>query len=200
MEKNWTKLKNSAALAVALLLVSTATLCAAPPKAKSMNLTPQSAKVEPIAAASGPVDLGGGSATAELLPASSEPGKKIGARLGSLASNERIFLVLRDLATQEQPGVVYQVYLDLPAGSTPGKDDPHYVGVINFYGAARAQGPEASSSSGFRSFDVTDVLRNLQRQNQLPDHSTVTIVPAGSVPNAAARPVVGRVELLMQKE
>jgi tyrosinase len=165
-----------------------------------MNLTPQSAKVEPIAAASGPVELAGGSATAELMPASTEQGRKLGARLGSLASNERIFLVLRDLVTQEQPGVVYQVFLDLPAGSTPGKDDPRYVGVTNFYGAAKAQGPEASSSSAFRSFDVTDVLRNLQRQNQLADRVTVTIVPAGAVPNAVAKPVIGKIELVVQKE
>lgn len=136
----------------------------------------------------------GGPVRVELSPASEEK-KSLSAYL---ARGEHIYLLLKNLATQEQPGVVYQVYLDLPAGSVPAKDDPHYAGTINFYAAARRTGPEASAPSGFRSFDVSDVLRGLQKQNLLTDNTSVTIIPATGKTNPNARPVIGRIELVTQ--
>jgi tyrosinase len=141
------------------------------------------------------MELAGGPVSVTLSPPPSQQGTKLASRLSSLAPAERIYLVLRDMATQDQPGVLYHIYLDLPAGSSaPAKDDPHYVGLLNFYNA-RAEG----SPAVFRSFEVTDLLRNLQKQGLLSDQTTVTIIPSrGGALNANAKPVIGRIELVVQ--
>jgi len=184
---------------VGMLLVCDAIVFAAPgpfSPMEPMHQGSQNAKVDLMAAAK-TVELAGKQTTVELQPVPAA--NNLLSRLNSPRRGERIYLVLRDLATQEQPGMVYQIYLNLPAGSVPGKDDPHFVGVINFYGAARPRGTESSQPSGFRSFDVTDVLQNLQKHNLLTGRISVTITPA--VPgraNVNAKPVIGRIELVAQ--
>jgi hypothetical protein len=182
---------------LAIIMVGSATLRAGGVEAMvpSVNQNPQGARVEPLAASVASTELAGGPVSVTLSPPPSQQGTNLVSRLNSLATGERIYLVLRDLATQQQPGVLYHVYLDLPAGnSAPAKDDPHFVGVVNFYNA-RAEG----SPGFFRSFDVTDQLRNLQKQGLLSDQTTVTIIPSrGGVLNTSAKPVIGRIELVVQ--
>jgi len=179
-----------------MLLVCDAIVFAAPrpfSPIKPMHQGSQNAKVELMAAAK-TVELAGKQTTVELQPVPAA--NNLFSRLNSLRPGERIYLVLRDLATQEQPGVVYKIYLNLPAGSVPAKDDPHFAGVINFYGAARPRGAESSQPSGFRSFDVTDLLQNLQKHNLLTGRISVTIIPAVAArANVNAKPVIGRIEL-----
>lgn len=159
------------------------------------NQNPQGATVEPLVTSTGSVALAGGPVSVTLSAPPSQQGTNLASRLGSLAPGERIYLVLHDMATQEQPGVLYHIYLDLPAGTgAPAKDDPHYVGVLNFYNAQAEASPAV-----FRSFEVTDLLRNLQKQGLLSDQTTVTIIPSrGGVLNTNAKPVIGRVELAVQ--
>ena len=141
-------------------------------------------------ASSGPIVLGEGPAQAVLT------GKSLAARAEALAPGRRIYLVLRELRASEPPGVLYHVYLDLPAGATPAKDDIHFAGTLNFYDAVPLQG-EAGASSKFRSFDVTDLVKTLQRRKALSDPTTVTIIPSG-IPASGAQASVGKVEIVEQ--
>lgn len=193
-----TFLSSAGLLALATILVVSVTLHAMPrtePMIPPANQNPQGTRVEPLATSLASTELGAGPVSVTLSPPPSQQGTKLAARLSSLAPGERIYLVLRDMTTQQQPGVLYHIYLDLPAGNrAPAKDDPHYVGVLNFYNA-RAE----SSPAVFRSFEVTDFLRNLQKQGLLSDQTTVTIIPSpGGAVNASAKPVIGQIELVVQ--
>ncbi len=115
-----------------------------------------------------------------------------------MTRKQRIYLVLRDLRAAEQPGVLYRLYLNLPPDSQPEKDDPHYVGSLNFYSAV----PPESNSSGpegglFRSYDLTTLLRNLQQREPLGDRTTITIIPS-RVPATNAKASIGRIEIVEQ--
>lgn len=186
-----------AGLLLTIILVGSVILRAVgvEPMTPTVNQNPQGTSVEPLAASLASTELAAGPVSVTLSPPPGQQETKLAARLSSLAPAERVYLVLREMATQQQPGVLYHIYLDLPAGSSaPAKDDPHYVGVLNFYNAR----PEGSPGF-FRSFEVTDLLRNLQKQGLLSDQTTVTIIPSrGGVLNASAKPVIGRIELVVQ--
>ena len=144
-----------------------------------------------VIAAAGPIQL-----KAAPVRIALDANETLPALLSRLGTGQSLYLVLRDLRTDEQPGVLYHVYLDLPAGSRPGADDPHYVGTLNFYNAATSGGfggPNARSQS----FDVTEVARALRSRGQLSERTTVTVV-AGGAPAGAAKPEIGRIELAVQ--
>ncbi len=117
-----------------------------------------------------------------------------------LKPGRRLYVVAKNLRADVQPGVVYHVYFDLPAGTTPkpGKRDPHYVGTLNFFDAHdHGGGPEAAGPAKFRSFDVTRVAKNLQVTKRLSTKPTLTIAPANQ-PEADAKPVVGEITVIEQ--
>jgi tyrosinase len=118
----------------------------------------------------------------------------------ALPEGARLYLVVKNLQTNAQPGVLYNVYLDLPDKATKKQLATHHVGMLNFFGAM-AHGTDdhgkAKKSERFISFDITNLAKTLQTQNLLNEKSVLTIVPAGE-PNAAARPVIGEVSLVQQ--
>lgn len=179
------------------VILLSAGLAAAPP----VHAATQSSGSQPvegnghsmtIATASGPVVLGNGP-TQVVCEA-----RNLAARVETLTQNQRIYLVLRELHAAEQPGVLYHLYLDLPQGSKPEKDDPHYVGSVNFYNAVPLEGGRAGSNAKlFRSYDLTALLKNLQQRNPLSDRTTITIIPSG-VPAISAKASIGRIEIMEQ--
>lgn len=123
----------------------------------------------------------------------------LAARLTTLAPARRIYLRLRDLRAEEQPGTLYQLYLDLPAGAVPGNDEPRHVGSLNFFNAVRLEGttPEARAVPIDVSLDITDVARTLATKKLLKDATSVTIVPSRA-PRAGSKPSIGRLEIVEQ--
>jgi tyrosinase len=120
-------------------------------------------------------------------------------RLATLGPERRLYLVLRDFWATAQPGVLYQLYLDLPPDVEPRRGDRHAVGLLNFYNGvplADAAVPLARQSSS-RSFDITELVRDLEAQGLLSMETTVTIVPIG-VPSPEAKPFISRIELVEQ--
>jgi tyrosinase len=104
---------------------------------------------------------------------------------------KRHYLVLTGLEANAQPGVLYHVYLGAAEGATPKPDDPHKVGIINFFDAVPIEGAHTHDVSF--TFDVTDALPRLK----LADEPVVTIAPANQ-PDAEAKPFVGSVALVSE--
>jgi len=107
------------------------------------------------------------------------------------APPKRHYLVLRGLEANAQPGVLYHVYLGLPEGATPKPNDPHKVGIINFFDAVPVEGAHTHDVSF--SFDVTGSIAGLK----LADEPVVTIAPANQ-PDAEAKPFLGSVALVTE--
>jgi hypothetical protein len=161
----------------------------------SSSLVPES-KGKIIATASGPISLGADAVTVTLAPSAAGDREvtTLPLALKSLRGDQHLYLVLRDLQASQPPGVLYELYLDLPSGSRPGENDPHYVDVFDFYNAV---GVAAPNPTRFFSYDITDVVKTLQARNLLSERTTVTIYPSGKPANNAI-PVVGRIELVQQ--
>jgi tyrosinase len=109
----------------------------------------------------------------------------------SVPPPKRHYLVLSGLEANAQPGVLYHVYLGAAEGGTPKPDDPHKVGIINFFDAVLIEGAHTHDVSF--TFDVTDDLPRLK----LADEPVVTIAPANQ-PDAEAKPFVGSVALVSE--
>ena len=109
----------------------------------------------------------------------------------SVPPPKRHYLVLTGLEANAQPGVLYHVYLGAAEGGTPKPDDPHKVGIINFFDAVPIEGAHTHDVSF--TFDVTDALPRLK----LADEPVVTIAPANQ-PDAEAKPFVGSVALVSE--
>jgi tyrosinase len=121
-------------------------------------------------------------------------------RFKALPPARRLLLVLRDLTAAAQPGVTYQVYLDLPPNATPSPESANFVGTINFFAAAAMNTMPGMTMPAPRrtvSLDITSKAKTLAAQGQLNPTPAVTIVPADA-PADAARPVVGQVQLVEQ--
>lgn len=142
-----------------------------------------------------PVALGAGPVAVTLAPA---PGSAapLSARVATVRRDRKLYLVVRGLGTNEQPEVIYQIYLGLPPNAAPKPEGLHYVGTLNFFNAPKP-GPAAARDPRFYSFDVTDLLKTLQSSKSLGEAATVTIVPADK-PRDSAKPTIGEIALVEQ--
>ena len=131
----------------------------------------------------GPLMLGDKPVSVKLAAAQGA----VGARLRALRADEQVYLVLNQLRAEGAVEAVYEVYLDLPAGTAPSRDNPHYAGDVNFF--------DAQSGRRGASFNITDLVAGLQRNGALGDSPTVTIVPNGTA-SVAARPSVGSIAIV----
>lgn len=125
----------------------------------------------------------------QLVPA--ERRQSLSARIAQLAPGKCLYLVFKNLQTEQQPGELYHVYLNVDPGKTPNKSEQP-AGVLNFYNARKDPRTDV-----FFSFDVTDALRKLSAEKQLTDSLTLTIIPA-EPPAAGAVPTIGQIELVEQ--
>lgn len=150
-----------------------------------------------LAEAEGPFSIGGGGVRIPLRPASATASGEgpLVSRLNALKRGRNIYLVLRGLHADVQPGVLYNVYLDLPAGAKPEQNDPHYVGLLNFFNSAYEG--SADKSDFFLSYDITSVAKKLCARKLLGEHTTVTISPANT-PEGNPAPTINRVEVVEQ--
>lgn len=150
-----------------------------------------------------PVKLGAGPTRVTLEPISPQKDtapKPLPARVGGLPEGKRLYLVAKNLQTNTQPGVLYNVYLDLPAKPSKKQLTTHHIGILSFFGAMSHGSDEhgkKKKSERFVSFDITKLAKSLHRQSLLNEKTTLTIIPAGA-PREAARPVIGEFSLVEQ--
>jgi tyrosinase len=119
----------------------------------------------------------------------------LGDRIKNLPAGKRLFLVVRGLQSNIEPGVMYDLYLEVPAAA-PGKPSTElYVGSIHFFNAVPVHGM-APPDRPF-SFEITDLAKRLNAKGAMATAAELTIVPSGA-PSSAAKPVVGEVSIIEQ--
>jgi hypothetical protein len=163
-----------------------------------LALTPRLSRAERgnvIATSVSNVVLGTSRIAIPLEPATTISPNRLNSYLKN--SNRRIYLVLRGPGADEQPGVIYNLYLDLPEASMPLKEDVHFIDSLNFYGAVPLEGATAPAKEPFRSYEITGLLKKLAARNLLTESMTLTIIPSG-VPASNANARIRRIEIVEQ--
>lgn len=126
-----------------------------------------------IAAGDG-AELGLGPASVTLGPVGG--GQIADAARASDADAPRVYLHLEEVAVDETPEIVWEVWLD-PDG--PGSDPENAVGTISFFGRGHAHGGEPAETVGGVEgerfiFDITEVVRRLEDEGRWDD-SKITV-------------------------
>lgn len=160
----------------------------------STTLAAATGAAERIAAAATPARLGAGKTVVSLLPTTPQG-------IGSIPASQHAYLVLSELHTWAQPGVLYHVYLAPARGSVQSRGN--YAETIHFFDAEFHQhggGTDLDEALGenFFSFDVTDLLLRYARSGILErDTLAVTFVPGGRArPDSGA--MVAAIDLVRQ--
>jgi len=101
---------------------------------------------------------------------------KLSAALAS--TSRRIGLHVEGLEFERNPGLTYEIYLNLPEAqmTNPDPQSLHYVGNLTFFG--RDTRHRAAGQPDLQSFDITKALRALKKQGLLKTEDiTVTFYP-----------------------
>jgi tyrosinase len=120
--------------------------------------------------------------------------KPIRTAIQSVASEKRLYLVAKDLSAPVGPGVVYDVFLNLPDSVSGTQANSNYVGSINFFGAGHGE-HAGNSGRRFLSLDVTQRGKSLTAQGKPDEPLKISLVASGT-PFEAAKPVVGSLTLV----
>lgn len=146
-----------------------------------------------IASVSGSAALSSTSVTAPLQPLSADRPNAVPVDLSHLGDKDRIYLVLSELQTDHQPGVGYDVFLNMPPNTAATEADRFLAGNLNFFNVR--SGTKANRRT-FASFDVTAAARAILKRQGGGQSLSVTIAPDG-LPSNDAHPVIGRIELVL---
>jgi tyrosinase len=180
---------------------------AAPAAAEEPQVTADDGvPAETVGAIDEPVVLEGAeSATTSF--ALSPPSRPDRARVTAEAGSSTVALSVEDIEGEANPGLLYGVYLNLPAGEPADPESPHYVGTLSFFGIESVVPDEEDEEAPHRLhyvFDVTDTVTELTSREQWnPDELHVTFAPIGVGPDTELEreppPVrIGRVSLLVE--
>lgn len=180
----------------------------AAPKKRALEKAARSAAAPPpsnvVASAAGPVAMGPSPVNVTLkapqtvgaapggAPSERAAQPKVGARLQAPptaappppVAPTHIYLVIRNLQARAQPGVLYNVYLDVGSGTAKKSSR---LGTINFFDAGHMAG---MMSQKFVSFDVTGLVDGKVSTKEIG----VTVAPVGK-PATDATPVIGDITL-----
>jgi hypothetical protein len=166
-----------------------------------MTAVPQGATQIVLARSDGPFSLEKGPLHVPLraMPMrASAKVRSLAALLDRVQQDEHVLLVLRGIHAAQPPNMVVQIYLGLAEGETPGTDDPHYAGTLNFFNVVRPPGAEGvHGPDQFDSFDVTDVIQNLRTSKKLTDPVLLTLQPVGNAAEGS-KPTIDRIDLVLQ--
>ena len=148
-------------------------------------------KIETIAQAGEPLEVGRSGASADLAVGALPP-----VHAGAVAGQEPRFLLrLADITGEKNPDVIYGVYVNLPADADDATLKNHRVGVVSFFGIehSRKQGSKDPKPLSY-SFDVTDVVSQVVEGGELKQ-LRVSLLPMGGTdaptsPAAVAAPPI----------
>lgn len=138
------------------------------------------------------IALGAGPTEVMIAPvrqASDRGAASLASRLRALPPATPVYLQLLGARSEQAPGVTYNVYLNLPAGSAgQGAADPHYVGTFSFFDAEVPRN---------LAINVTDHLKRMNAAGLIDAGARVTIVPAGA-PSRDAKPEIAKITVIAQ--
>jgi hypothetical protein len=101
---------------------------------------------------------------------------------------ERLVVNVEGVQFDDQsPGVIYEVYLNLPEGQQPSFQSDYYIGNIGFFGMGTYEAEEGGHGGhpADLSFDVTDTVRVLRERGEWNEgEASVSFVMRGLVPSA----------------
>jgi hypothetical protein len=104
-------------------------------------------------------------------------------RLAAGADDTRTYLNLTDIEGSKNPGVVFGVYVNMPAGASPADAEDYCAGVVSFFGientdpATRAATKDAPHGMRY-SFDITGIVNRLRSAGTWsPDRVQVSLLP-----------------------
>ncbi len=99
------------------------------------------------------------------------------------ASDSTYILSVEGITYTRQPGVHFEVYIDLPAGiGDPDWNGVHYIGNLSFFKTQshRIGGSHTAHDNANQTFDITEVVRNLRARNLWNENRlSVTFVARG---------------------
>jgi len=167
----------------------------APVEREEVRLTSDELPAEMVGAADEPVVLEGAK-PAETSLELSAPSGPVAEILAEEAREPASYLNV-EVEGEENPGLLYGVYVNLPPGEPAEPESPHYVGALPFFGIETTVPDETQEEAPHRLryvFDITPTVAELTAQGRWdPDHLHVTFAPIGVGPDAqpeAARPAV----------
>jgi len=148
------------------------------------------------------VELGSGAVKVTLEAGPSAQGATSATfadKVKRLKPGRHLYLIVKDLKAELDPGVLYHFYLELPSGTSPERGRANFVGTIHFFDAVGHDHSSAATGDPekFFSFDVTALAKRLATARKLGEKPTLTIAPAGE-PAADAKPVVGDISFVEQ--
>jgi Common central domain of tyrosinase len=96
----------------------------------------------------------------------------------SAEHQHRAFLDVEDIEAERNPGVVYGVYVNLPADPSPEDLAQHHVGNVALFGVERARAPRGDEHGhGLRvSMEITDLLDRLSGEGKWQDGQRLDVV------------------------
>ena len=103
---------------------------------------------------------------------------------------QRVYVNVEGIQGEENPGVSYAVYVNLPDDADPGTADRHHVGNVSFFGIelARDVGGDPRGGHGLRyAFDITDLVRDAPGAGPLGSERGEDHVRAAAPAPAAGR-------------
>ena len=115
------------------------------------------------------VDLGAGSAQV-VLKFGTTARNTVGARAAAVATRQRHLLVLEGITYTANPGGMYIVYLK------SGNGDRVQVGQLSFFGVMEGK-HKAHHGTGRQAFDITAALRQIAKDELIPEEVTLEIEP-----------------------
>ena len=91
----------------------------------------------------------------------------------------------------------YDVYLNLPAGQTPGRQNPAYVGTVSFFGTSQHhEQPAMAGMSGGRTVSF-ELSPEAGRAAEASGERNITFAPTRAV-NAGSAPRMSGVEIVAE--
>jgi tyrosinase len=128
------------------------------------------------------------------------PSEAFAQRLSKVPPEHKVFVVLKGLSSEVQPGVLYDVYLQLPQGTAPKEGGGYRIGTLSFFDTGHGDHTAvgAGAEAKFVSFDVTALVATLAGKKMLDTRKlNLTFAPVGQ-PAAAAKPVIGEISIVEQ--
>jgi hypothetical protein len=95
------------------------------------------------------------------------------------AVDPRIALTLEGIQDTGSPGVIYEVYVNLPPDTEPDYRSEYFVGLIDLFGLTAHPGHRAADR---QSFDITPAVRSVQERGEQRGELTITFVAQGLIP------------------